>query len=294
MNNKQQPQQQQTIKRKTILELDQLLKELDDYPNKKHPNRKNIIKSIELIKYILFPAFFGNPNINSNNIKHHLAIIIENTYNILQSEILKSLCFACDQKNNPSCNECLARSISLAEDLINNLPKIKKILLTDVDAAFLGDPAATSKDEVLFSYPGIQALIHHRIAHQLFIENVPILPRIISELSHTQTGIDIHPGATIDEGFFIDHGTGVVIGETAVIGKNVRLYQGVTLGAKSFPLDEKGNPIKGIPRHPIIEDNVVIYAGATILGRITIGKGAVIGGNVWLTTSIAPGQIITR
>ncbi|MBF0299999.1 MAG: serine acetyltransferase [Oligoflexia bacterium] len=271
--------------------IDEILKELGEYPLKKYPNRKNIIKSINLFKSILFPGFFGLSEINPLNINHHLAILIENACELIQGEILKGLCFACP-KEKQLCQECFKRSKTMAQQLINNLPKIKTILMSDIEASYLGDPAAVSKDEVLFSYPGIQAMIHHRIAHQLFKENVPILPRIISELAHGQTGIDIHPGAKIEESFFIDHGTGVVIGETAEIGKNVRIYQGVTLGAKSFPLDANGNPIKGIPRHPIIEDNVVIYAGATILGRITIGKGSVIGGNVWLTNSVAPGQTV--
>lgn len=272
--------------------MERLLAELGEYPNKKHPNRANMVKVMDLIRAIIFPAFFAQEEINAQNIKHHLAILLENAYNILQSEIYKSLCFACTHDCS-DCKECTDRSNSLARDLINSLPKIKRILLSDVDAAYVGDPAATSRDEVLFSYPGIQALIHHRIAHQLYKEKVPILPRVISEMSHAKTGIDIHPGAKIDESFFIDHGTGVVIGETAEIGMNVRLYQGVTLGAKSFPLDANGKPIKGIPRHPIIEDDVVIYAGATILGRITIGKGAVIGGNTWITKSVNAGEVVT-
>ena len=143
-------------------------------------------------------------------------------------------------------------------------------------------------------YPGIQAMIHHRVAHRLYQLGVPLLARIVAELAHGQTGIDIHPGASIDEGFFIDHGTGVVIGETAVIGKRVRIYQAVTLGAKSFPTDEAGNPLKGLPRHPVLEDEVVIYAGATVLGRVTLGRGATVGGNVWLTHDLAPGAHITQ
>jgi serine O-acetyltransferase len=164
----------------------------------------------------------------------------------------------------------------------------------DVRAAFEGDPAATSPDETIFCYPGIQAIANFRIAHELYRLDVPLLPRMITEHAHSITGIDIHPGATIGEKFFIDHGTGVVIGETCRIDNRVRIYQGVTLGAKSFPLDEGGNPIKGIPRHPIVEDDVIIYGGATILGRVTIGRGSTIGGNVWLTHSVPPGSRITQ
>jgi serine O-acetyltransferase len=167
-------------------------------------------------------------------------------------------------------------------------------LSADVQAAYEGDPAATSPEETILCYPGILAITNYRLAHELHLVGVPLLPRIITEHAHSITGIDIHPGATIGEQFFIDHGTGVVIGETCNIGSRVRIYQGVTLGAKSFPLDDDGNPIKGIPRHPIVEDDVVIYGGATILGRITIGCGSVIGGNVWLTRSVPPGSKITQ
>jgi serine O-acetyltransferase len=163
-----------------------------------------------------------------------------------------------------------------------------------VEAAYEGDPALKSRDEAIFAYPGLYATTAQRIAHELHVLGVPLIPRIMTEWAHTATGIDIHPGAAIGEKFFIDHGTGVVIGETSIIGARVRIYQGVTLGAKSFPLDEKGNPIKGIDRHPVVEDDVIIYAGATILGRITIGKGSSIGGNVWLTQSVAPGSRITQ
>ncbi|MFJ8235810.1 serine O-acetyltransferase EpsC [Ureibacillus sp. NPDC094379] len=174
-------------------------------------------------------------------------------------------------------------------DLINKFPKIRRMIQTDIQAAYDGDPATTSTEEILFSYPSIQAISIHRIAHELYKSGVPIIPRIMNEFVHQKTGIDIHPGATIGEYFFIDHGTGVVIGETCTIGKHVKIYQGVTLGAKSFPLDEQGNPIKGIKRHPDIEDHVVIYAGATILGGDTkIGRNSTIGGNIWLTQSVPP------
>ena len=171
---------------------------------------------------------------------------------------------------------------------------MRVLLDSDVLAAYQGDPAARSVDEVLLCYPGVRALISHRLAHELYKLGLPLISRVIAELAHADTGIDIHPGATIGRGCFIDHGTGVVIGETAVIGERVRIYQNVTLGAKSFPTDGDGNLVKGQPRHPIVEDEAVIYAGATVLGRVTIGRGAVIGGNVWLTRSVAPGSLVTQ
>jgi serine O-acetyltransferase len=185
-------------------------------------------------------------------------------------------------------------SVKLVQDFSLALPKIRSLLDADVLAAYEGDPAARSVDEVLLCYPGILAMIHHRLAHQLHVLGVPLLARIVAELAHGQTGIDIHPGATIGPGLFIDHGTGVVIGETAIIGERVRIYQAVTLGAKSFPTDAAGKPIKGRDRHPIVEDGVVIYAGATVLGRVTIGRGASIGGNVWVTHDVSAGAQITQ
>jgi serine O-acetyltransferase len=183
---------------------------------------------------------------------------------------------------------------SIAATFIERLPQIRQLLADDVIATFVGDPASKSYGEVIFCYPAIRAISNYRIAHELLTLGVPLIPRIISELAHSETGIDIHPGAVIGRAFTIDHGTGVVIGETSIIGNHVKIYQGVTLGAKSFPLDEKGHPIKGIPRHPIIEDDVIIYSNSTILGRITIGKGAVIGGNIWIDTDIEPGAKVVQ
>ena len=182
--------------------------------------------------------------------------------------------------------DCETRAASLTQRFISTLPKIRRLLTTDVLAAFEGDPAAKTPGETIFCYPSIVALTHYRVAHELYHLNVDLIPRIITEMAHSQTGIDIHPGAEIDESFFIDHGTGTVIGETCIIGKHARIYQGVTLGAKTFPKDDKGMLIKGIARHPIVENNVTIYSGATILGRITIGENSIIGGNVWLTQSV--------
>ena len=174
------------------------------------------------------------------------------------------------------------------------LPAIRTLIEGDIAAAFAGDPAARSRSEILHGYPGVRAMIDHRMAHLLYTLEVPLLPRVASEAAHSATGIDIHPGATIGERFFIDHGTGVVIGETAIIGNGVRLYQGVTLGSKSFPKGDDGTLVKGQPRHPIIEDDVVIYSGATVLGRITVGRGSTIGGNVWLTKSVPAGSQLSQ
>lgn len=186
------------------------------------------------------------------------------------------------------------RAIDIVRQFGAELPRVRAALDLDVTAAYQGDPAAHSVDEVLLCYPGVAAMIHHRLANVLYRLGVPMLARIVAEIAHADTGIDIHPGATIGRSFFIDHGTGVVIGETAIIGDRVRLYQMVTLGAKRFPPGENGELKKGLARHPLIEDDVVIYAGATILGRVTIGKGSTIGGNVWLTRSVAPGSNVTQ
>ena len=195
----------------------------------------------------------------------------------------------CHCDNAADTRRCLQEEAEkIAENIVLKLPKLRKILSTDVQAAFDGDPAAANLGEVIDCYPAIKALTNYRLAHELVLENVPLIPRMIAEMAHSETGIDIHPAATIGTHFTIDHGTGVVIGATCVIGNHVKLYQGVTLGAKSFPLDKEGKPIKGIPRHPILEDNVIVYANATILGRITIGKGAVVGANVWVTRDMKP------
>jgi serine O-acetyltransferase len=206
--------------------------------------------------------------------------------------------FAEDTQNqldsSESSNTTIRSPIEIVREFANRLPEVRLLLDSDIKSAYEGDPAARSVDEVLVCYPGTQAIIHYRIAHVIHSLGLPLIARMITELAHSATGIDIHPGAVIGDSFFIDHGTGVVIGETAIIGKHVRIYQAVTLGAKRFPTDEYGNPLKGNARHPIVEDDVVIYAGATILGRITIGRGSSIGGNVWLTRSVPAGSNITQ
>ncbi|MCF8367097.1 MAG: serine acetyltransferase, partial [Bacteroidales bacterium] len=249
---------------------------------------------VDKLREVIFPGYFGNSSLNKNNFGYHIGVNVDDAFRILSDQIFKGLCFSCknEERNDFSKDEKLA--VEMATNLIKCLPEIRKILATDVIAAFNGDPAANSHGEVIYSYPTIRAMTNHRIAHELFKLKVPLIPRIISEMAHSETGIDIHPGARIGESFAIDHGTGVVIGETTIIGRNVKIYQGVTLGAKSFPLDENGNPIKGIDRHPIVEDDVIIYSNATILGRITIGQGSIIGGNIWVTRSVPAGSRLAQ
>lgn len=250
------------------------------------PSVAELKEIMEMLRSVFFPGYFGNSDINSINIKFHVGSVLDKLIRKLNREILRGHCFMC--KEAKCSNKCKFKNENLAKKFLNELPYLKELLYKDVLAAYKGDPAAKSPSETIFCYPGVRAITNHRVANALYKMNVPIIPRIITEIAHSETGIDIHPGATIGESFFIDHGTGVVIGETTIIGKNVSLYQGVTLGAKSFPLDKNGKPIKGIKRHPIVEDNVIIYSGATILGRITIGKNSIIGGNVWLTKSVKP------
>lgn len=258
------------------------------------PSIDQLKKMVGLIRELLFPGYFGDTSWRSNTVKHYMGVYVDELYELLSEQILAGLCFTCDRSAEVDLDEHSSNARSLAADFIAYLPEIRRLLVTDVEATFLGDPAANSRSEVIFCYPTIRAISNYRIAHRLLELGVPLIPRIISEMGHSETGIDIHPGATIGESFSIDHGTGVVIGSTCIIGNNVKLYQGVTLGAKSFPLDDEGNPIKGIPRHPIVEDDVIIYAQATILGRIRIGKGSVIGGNVWVTNNLPPNSKIIQ
>jgi serine O-acetyltransferase len=252
------------------------------------PSIEKLGKMVGIIREILFPGYFGSTSLRTNTTKHYIGVYIDELFEIMSEQILAGLCFTCKNPEMVDMRERSKYAQSLASEFISFLPEIRRLLVTDVEAAYLGDPAANSQSEVIYCYPTIRAIINHRVGHQLLNLGVPLIPRIISEMGHSETGIDIHPGAQIGESFTIDHGTGVVIGSTCIIGKNVKLYQGVTLGAKSFPLDAEGNPIKGIPRHPIVEDNVIIYAQATILGRIRIGANSVIGGNVWVTNSLPP------
>ncbi|NMB99716.1 MAG: serine acetyltransferase [Thermoanaerobaculaceae bacterium] len=254
------------------------------------PSVEALSELVENLRAVIFPGYFGESEVKPETLKYYIGSMLDKSFKILAEQILRGMCFECGAGQKSDCEKCLFVSKEMALKFISQLPEIRRILATDVEAAYIGDPAAKSRGETIFCYPSIYALTNHRIAHALYKLGVPLIPRIISEMSHSKTGIDIHPGAEVEEYFFMDHGTGIVIGETAVIGRNVRIYQGVTLGAKSFPLDAKGNPIKGIPRHPIVEDDVIIYAGATILGRITIGKGSVIGGNLWVTNDVPVGS----
>ena len=249
------------------------------------PSLDKIKESISLAREILFPGYYSEWK-EEEDMDKELEENLNDFSGIMSSEIASSLCFDCDHNNRIRCNKCEERSEEIVDHLIGKINRTRDILLKDVKAIYEFDPAAKSIDEVILSYPAIKALTNYRIAHILYEKEVPLLPRIITEIAHSETGIDIHPGANIGEGFFIDHGTGVVIGETCEIGDNVKIYQGVTLGAKTFPLDENEKPVKGIPRHPIIEKDVTIYAHATLLGRITIGDRSTIGSNVTVMEDI--------
>ncbi|MCI6856621.1 MAG: serine acetyltransferase [Bacteroidales bacterium] len=254
------------------------------------PSQQAVRSIIDLTRMILFPGFFGSEGVNSYNLEYVIGIRCEELNNILTNQITAALALQKDCGEAIDLPRLEKKAADISMRLIGQLPEMRRVLHTDVSAIYRGDPAAASHEEVIYCYPSIRAITNYRIAHALHVMGVPVLPRMISEMAHSETGIDIHPGATIGEYFAIDHGTGVVIGATAIIGKNVKIYQGVTLGAKSFDCDPDGNPIKGIDRHPIIGDDVVIYSNASILGRITIGNGAVIGGNIWVTEDIAPGE----
>ena len=249
------------------------------------PSGPVLAEIIDLCRAVLFPGFYGNPTLSSHTLPYHIGVSVERLYDLLTEQISAALC------GEPSAHGTPAE---VAATFISRLPQLRSVLATDVEAAYNGDPAAESYGEIISCYPAIKAVSNYRIAHELLQLGVPLIPRIITEMAHSETGIDIHPGAQIGTHFTIDHGTGVVIGATCIIGNHVKLYQGVTLGAKSFPLDENGHPIKGIPRHPILEDNVIVYSNATVLGRITIGQGTVIGGNVWVTESTKPGEQILQ
>jgi serine O-acetyltransferase len=250
------------------------------------PSDESVREILSIFQEILFIGYFGKQNVPGWELESHLNVLMSNLYDVLASQIAKSLRHECEGVHRV-CDNCQARGEDHALKLLRRAPQIRKMLEGDVQAAFDGDPAAKNFDEVIFSYPCIKAIMVHRIAHELYLQDIPLLPRIMSEYAHALTGIDIHPGARIGRHFFIDHGTGVVIGETTVIGDNVKIYQGVTLGALSFPKDERGNLLRGMRRHPTIEDGVTIYAGATVLGGDTvIGAGSSIGGNVWITHSV--------
>ena len=258
------------------------------------PARDKILEILDLITELLFPGYTGKRVVSVSNVSFIVGDILCNIYDELCEQAERAFNYACRLKNCEDC-DCRTKAEGAAKHLITRLPEVRELLKGDVGAAYDGDPAAQSNEEIVLSYPCITAIATYRVAHELFLKDVPLIPRIMSECAHSKTGIDIHPGATIGKNFFIDHGTGVVIGETTIIGQNVKIYQGTTLGAMSFPKDERGNIIKGQKRHPTIEDNVTIYAEATILGDIVIGKNSIIGGNVWIKESVPENvTVITR
>jgi len=257
------------------------------------PSREVVCSMVADLTGALFPMRLGPSDLRQESEDFYVAHTLDQALYQLHTQAVLELRHErrLEQVDPAQIEEEAARRV---REFAARLPSIRALLDTDVMAAYQGDPAARSVDEVLLCYPGVLAMIHHRIAHPLYELGLTLLARMVAERAHAQTGIDVHPGATIGPGFFMDHGTGIVIGETAVIGQRVRLYQQVTLGAKRFLTDEQGHLKKGLPRHPVVEDDVVIYAGATILGRVTIGKGATIGGNVWITDDVPPGASVTQ
>jgi len=257
------------------------------------PSRDALAGIVAQLKGVLFPMRLGPPGLRQESEEFHVAHALDSALHALLRQVQIELRYSAALQQRTD-TDIAGQALAATQAFGAALPEIRIMLDSDVLAAYQGDPAARSVDEVLLCYPGILAMIHHRMAHCLYRLGLPLLARIVAEQAHAETGIDIHPGATIGAGFFMDHGTGIVIGETAVIGQRVRLYQAVTLGAKRFPTHADGTLQKGLPRHPVVEDDVVIYAGATVLGRITIGKGAVVGGNVWVTHDVAPGGRVAQ
>jgi serine O-acetyltransferase len=267
---------------------------MDHLKGKDLPSKKVVTEVLEDLITVLFPGYLGKEDVTKANIKYLLGNTLTSIYTRLTNEVDKSLKYICRKITECPHDVCQKRAQVIVQELLEKIPEIRLLLSGDIEAAYNGDPAAVSTEEVILSYPCVLAITTYRIAHELYLRGVPLIPRIMSEHVHSLTGIDIHPGAKIGKNFFIDHGTGVVIGETAEIGDNVKLYQGVTLGALSFPKDEKGQIIKGRKRHPTIGNNVVIYSGATLLGAdALIGDNVVIGGNVWITSKVASGTKIT-
>lgn len=278
-----------TVKALTECSLCEVLSE-SHHDGEPMPSGRVLSDVVELVRSIVFPGFFGDAYKDDSTLEYRTGLNVARVYDLLCEQIHAGLCFA----NVEGKKERRKMAKTMAVEFVESLPELRRSLLMDVVAMYDGDPAAKSYGEIISCYPAIKAIGNYRMAHKLIEIGVPLIPRIISELAHSETGIDIHPGATIGNYFAIDHGTGVVIGETCIIGNHVKLYQGVTLGAKSFPVDENGNPIKGIPRHPILEDNVIVYGNSTILGRVTIGKDAVIGANIWLMENVAPGTKVVQ
>lgn len=275
--------------------VDEIMENYETYVGMSHlegqdlPSKQVVIEVLEELLSVIFPGYVGKTEITKSNVRYFLGNTLTSVYSRFVDEVEKSLKYVCRSVKECPSDACHRRAQVVVKELLEKIPEIRAILSGDIQAAYDGDPAAKSTDEVFLSYPCVVAIGTYRIAHELYVRGVPLIPRIMTEFAHSQTGIDIHPGARIGKNFFIDHGTGVVIGETTEIGNNVKIYQGVTLGALSFPKDEKGQIIKGRKRHPTVGNNVVIYSGATILGATVIGDDAVIGGNAWITSSIPPG-----
>ena len=262
-----------------------------DGPARRAPSRDALETVLDGLVEAIFPRHYGRSDLDAENIDYFVGNTLNVALNGLLEQVHRGALFITDE---PPADRHFRDAIELTRAFASRLPEIRGQLVNDLRAAYIGDPAATNFPEILIGYPGMTAIIHHRLAHALHQLGAKLLARLIAEIAHTKTGIDIHPGATIGSSFFIDHGTGVVIGETAIIGDRVRIYQAVTLGARHFPTDKDGTVIKGNSRHPIVEDDVVIYAGATILGRIVVGRGSTIGGNVWLTENVPPNSFVTQ
>lgn len=258
------------------------------------PSNEILRKIVDLCRAILFPGYYGNARISKQTIRFHTGVNVETLHALLSRQIYAGLCFA-----DSSCATCPEERISaeaerISETFIAALPRIRALLATDAEATFNGDPAARDPGEVIFCYPGLRAIGNYRIAHELYVFGVPYIPRMITEMAHSETGIDIHPGAEIGHHFSIDHGTGTVIGETSVIGHHVRLFQGVSLAGEKLPPDENGNAIRGVARHPIVGDYVTVYSNSTLIGKIHIGEGATICGNVWIAEDVPAGVVVTQ
>jgi serine O-acetyltransferase len=256
------------------------------------PSKESVIEILEELKDLLFPGYYRKQEIHTYSLSYQIGSGVNRVFENLAAQIARSIRHEC-RRLNSLCTQCLDRGQKEALAFLKKIPPIRRILAGDVQAAYDGDPAAKSLDEIIFSYPCILAITVYRIAHELHIQGVPLLPRIMTEYAHSITGIDIHPGALVGKNFFVDHGTGVVIGETTEIGDRVKIYQGVTLGALRFPKDSEGNIIRGRKRHPTLEDEVTIYSNATILGPVVIGARSVIGGNTWITHDVAPDTVVT-
>jgi serine O-acetyltransferase len=276
----------------SIVESCETLQEINHLDKTMLPDSEAAIRIIDVAREILFPGYFGDKSCDAENLHYHVGDRLHQLYLTLSEQIYRSVRHEC-RRQDEECAHCRSLAEANAQETLRRIPEVRRLLSLDVRAASDGDPAAKSFHEIILSYPGLLAISVYRLAHELFALGVPMLPRMMTEYAHMLTGIDIHPGATIGESFFIDHGTGVVIGETTVIGDNVKIYQGVTLGAMSFPKDACGKLIRGHKRHPTIEDNATIYAQATILGDTTVGRGSVIGGNVWLTADVPPDSYVT-